>query len=431
MLCSVPEEHRVRQTIAAGLLCALGLLASCNRGAPPPPASESTAAPADRPWNVTVEPLTIPATGQSAHPHLTTSERGAILSWLEHRDTTATLKFSERVDGAWVPARTIAASDNWFISGADVPTVMRLRDGTLVATAYPATDVSNEGYDLQLVHSGDDGRTWSRAIAPHHDGTKTQHGFATLFELPDRGLGLVWLDGRDQVLNKTDPEGGSMALYYAAFDRGWKQTTEAVVNTRVCECCQTTAAMTDDGPVVAFRDRSPREVRDINVTRLEQGAWTQPRPLHVDGWQIDACPVNGPALSARGRTVAAAWFASTGDEGHAYAAFSADAGRTWSEPVRLDDAVALGHVDIELLDDGSAVASFVEFANRRAQLRIRRLLPSGERSVAVNVAGSGEGFVAGYPRLARHARELLLAWTETTQDGVSSQQVKVSRIVGE
>jgi hypothetical protein len=428
MLSSVPEVHRVRQTIAAGLLCALGLLASCNRAAPPPSESASKAAPVDQPWAVSVEPQTIPATGQSAHPHLTTSARGTILSWLEHRDTTATLKFAERMDGTWTPARTVASSDGWFISGADVPTVMRLRDGTLVATAYPATDVSVEGYDLQLTHSRDDGQTWSRAIAPHHDGTKTQHGFATLFELPDSGLGLVWLDGRDQVLNKTDPDGGSMALYYAAFDRGWKQTAEAVVNTRVCECCQTTAAMTDDGPVVAFRDRSPREVRDINVTRLEQGSWTQPRPLHVDGWQIDACPVNGPALSARGRTVAAAWFASTGDEGHAYAAFSADAGRSWTEPVQLDDAVALGHVDIELLDDGSAVASWVEFANRRAQLRIRRVRPSGERSAAVAVAGGGDGFVAGYPRLARHAKELLLAWTETTQDGVSSQQVKVSRV---
>ena len=41
--------------------------------------------------------------------------------------------------------------------------------------------------------------------------------------------------------------------------------------------------------------------RDINVTRLEQGKWTPERPLHVDGWQIDACPVNGPALAAGGR----------------------------------------------------------------------------------------------------------------------------------
>jgi hypothetical protein len=217
-----------------------------------------------------------------------------------------------------------------------------------------------------------------------------------------------------------------MGLYFASFDRNWKQTAEGGIDTRVCECCQTSVAVTDEGPVVAFRDRSPREVRDIHVTRLEQGKWTQARPLHVDGWQIDACPVNGPALSARGRAVAAAWFAATEEEGHAYSAFSADGGRSWTQPIRLDDAVSLGHVDIELLDDGSAVASWVEFANQRAQLRFRQVKPSAERSAAIVVAGTGEGSVAGYPRLARHGSDLVLAWTESTPGGVRSQQVKAA-----
>jgi hypothetical protein len=183
--------------------------------------------------------------------------------------------------------------------------------------------------------------------------------------------------------------------------------------------------MTPEGPVVAFRDRSPREVRDINVSRLAAGAWSQPRPLHVDGWQIEACPVNGPALSARGSTIAAAWFAAPGDEGHAFAAFSSDAGRTWSDPIRLDDGTSLGHVDVELLDDGSAVASWVEFADQRAQLRIRTVKPSAERSVAVTLAGTGEGYVTGYPRLARQGDELLLAWIESTASR-GSQQVKAA-----
>jgi hypothetical protein len=184
--------------------------------------------------------------------------------------------------------------------------------------------------------------------------------------------------------------------------------------------------MTDEGPVVAFRDRSPREVRDIHVTRLEGGTWTQPRPLHVDGWQIEACPVNGPALAARGRNVAAAWFAVTDEEGHAYAAFSTDAGRTWGDPIRLDDAVAMGHVDVEWMEDGAAVASWVEFVNQRAQIRVRRVEPSGRRSVAHLIAGTGAGSVAGYPRLAAANGELILAWTETSGGGVSSQQVKAA-----
>jgi hypothetical protein len=426
----------VRHSITACLIIGATLLSpSCRRGEQPAPGGGSEAASEDSPWTVTVEPLQIPVEGHTAQPQLTSSERGLLLSWLEHRDTTATLKFAERLstrpeggesaNGQWSPARTVASSDNWFVSWADVPTVIRMSDGTLVATAYPATDASIEAYDLQLSYSRDEGKTWARPIAPHHDGTTTQHGFATLFELAG-GLGLVWLDGRDQELNKADPDGGSMGLYYASFDRAWKQTAEDVVNTRVCECCQTTVAVTDEGPVVAFRDRSPREIRDINVTRLADGKWTQPRPLHVDGWQIEACPVNGPSLSARGRSVAAAWFAVTDDEGHAFAAFSQDAGRTWGEPIRLDDEVSLGHVDIEMLDDGSAVASWVEFTNQRAQLRIRQVKASGARSTPAVIAGTGDGYLSGYPRLARQGGELVLAWTESSQDGVTSQQIKAA-----
>src|SRR5688572_17214003 len=235
--------------MAAALMAAVMMGSACSRDEAPAPVAENAAAPKDAPWAVTVEPLQVPATGQSAQPNLTVTANGVILSWLEHADSKATFKFSDRPEaasgaaGGWSPARTIASSDNWFISGADVPTVMRMSDGTLVATAYPATDPLIEAYDLRLSYSRDEGKTWTRAIAPHHDGTKTQHGFATLFELPDSGLGLVWLDGRDQELNKTDPDGGAMGLYYASFDRNMKQTAEEIVNARVCECCQTTVAM--------------------------------------------------------------------------------------------------------------------------------------------------------------------------------------------
>ena len=43
--------------------------------------------------------------------------------------------------------------------------------------------------------------------------------------------------------------------------------------------------------------------------------------------------------------------------GHAYAAFSSDAGRTFGAPIRLDETSALGRVDVALLPDGSALAT--------------------------------------------------------------------------
>jgi hypothetical protein len=178
------------------------------------------------------------------------------------------------------------------------------------------------------------------------------------------------------------------------------------------------AVGTSEGALIAFRDRSDKEVRDIAVSRFENGRWTDATPVHNDNWEVYGCPVNGPALSARGRQAAAAWFTVKNDQGQAYAALSTDAGRTWGTPVRLDDAASLGRVDIEVLDDGSAVATWVEYADRRSQLRMRRIEASGIRSEAASVAGGIEGGDSGgFPQLARHGDELVFAWTESAVEG--------------
>jgi hypothetical protein len=172
--------------------------------------------------------------------------------------------------------------------------------------------------------------------------------------------------------------------------------------------------------LTAFRDRSAEEIRDIKVSRLDSGKWTPELALHDDNWKIDACPINGPALSARGRQVAAARFAAPNDNGRAFAAFSQDAGKTWSQPIRVDDEASLGKVGIEMLDDGSAIASWVEFANGKSLFKVRHVTPSGQRSAAADVPGAGR--VSGYPRMTRAGNELILAWTE----GDGSQQVKAA-----
>jgi hypothetical protein len=100
------------------------------------------------------------------------------------------------------------------------------------------------------------------------------------------------------------------------------------------------------------------------------------------------------------------------DQPRAYAAFSTDAGRTFGPPVRLDDTGSLGRVDIELLPDGSAAAAFVEYADQKAQFRVRRVTRSGGKSTAVNVAGIEGTRASGYPRAAVHRDEIVFAWTE-------------------
>jgi hypothetical protein len=161
---------------------------------------------------------------------------------------------------------------------------------------------------------------------------------------------------------------------------------------------------------VAFRNRSAAEVRDIYVTRLANGAWSAPLNVHADGWKIDACPINGPSVAARGRDVAVAWFTAKNDQGQAFVAFSHDAGRTFSAPARVDDAGSFGRLGVQLLDDGSAAVMWIEKSSPRTQMRVRVISAAGTRSAPVTVADT-EG--SRYPRMMRRGDELLFAWTDT------------------
>jgi len=381
-------------------------------------------------WPLRVESLTSPAAAGSAQPQLSVSARGVLLSWVESAGKNATLKFSERTSAGWSAPVTVASGTDWFVNWADVPSVVRLADGTLAAHWLQRSGPDTYAYDVRLSYSRDGGKTWAPSFTPHHDGTKTEHGFASLFQMPGSGLGLVWLDGRNMKSGHEGAGGdhgsGDMSLRFASFGRDWKPTADTALDLRTCECCPTAAAVTSEGPIVAYRDRAPGDVRDILVTRLEKGKWTEPAPVFADGWQFPACPVNGPALSARGPNVAIAWFQAKDGNPKAFAAFSSDAGRTFGPPQRLDREGSLGRVDIELLPDGSAAAAYIDVTANHAEFRVRRLHPSGTPSASITIANLANNRSSGYPRMALSGDELVFAWVD--RDNGSSVKTASARL---
>ena len=397
---------------AAVLLCVLTLAITPARG-------RLQVASAGANWPPSVTVVASPAAPNSAQPQLSALGDRVVLSWVERSGDRATLRFSERTDSGWTEARTVASGANWFVNWADVPSVIPLQHESMAAHWLQKSASSTYAYDLRLAFSRDRGRTWAASVTPHHDGTRTEHGFGSLFPMPGQGLGVVWLDGRQMKEGAHEGmDAGDMSLRSAIFDPDGNQVSEMLIDDRVCECCPSAAAVTADGPIVAYRNRTSDEIRDIYVSRLVGGTWTEGLAVHNDNWRIAACPVNGPALSARGRDVAIAWFTAVGDEGHVYVAFSSNAGDTFGLPVRIDDAGAVGRVDVELLADGSAAVSWIEFADQRSEVRIRRAERNGSRSVSLAVSGIASGRSSGYPRLARRGNELIFAWTEP---GVTSQ----------
>ena len=374
-------------------------------------------------------PIATPAAANSAQPQLSVSKRGVLLSWIERTGDLATLKFSERTSTGWTAAQTIASGRDWFVNWADVPSVLRLPSGAIVAHWLQKSGPSTYSYDVRLSHSTDDGKTWSASYLPHHDGTRTEHGFASLFPMGE-GFGLVWLDGRAMKSGEGhDGHGaGAMSVRFAQFDKSFKQIAEEAVDTRVCECCPTAAAVTAEGIITAYRDRSNEEIRDNYVSRFVNGKWTAPQPVFNDNWKIAACPVNGPALSAVGRNVAMTWFTVKQEQGQAYLAFSDDAGATFRQPIRVDDGGSLGRVDVELLPDGAALATWIEFADQRAQFRARRIDRNGTRSAAVTVAGIAGSRASGYPRAAIAGRDVVFAWTESVAGGGLQVRTAAARV---
>ena len=374
----------------------------------------SQANPTGAGWRLNVTPLASPAAVNSGQPQLSALGNRVVLSWIERSGESAALRFSERTDEGWSAAQTVASGTNWFVNWADVPSVIPLQHESMAAHWLQKSASSTYAYDLRLAFSRDRGRTWSAAVTPHHDGTRTEHGFGSLFPMAGQGLGVVWLDGRQ--MKEGGHEGmdaGNMSLRSAMFGPDGNQASEMLIDDRVCECCPLATAVTADGPIVAYRNRTTDEIRDIYISRMVEGKWTEPRAVHHDNWRIAACPVNGPALSANGRDVAIAWFTAVGDEGHVYTAFSSNAGETFGQPIRIDDVGAVGRVDVELLADGSAAVTWIEFAEQRSSFRIRRAERGGARSASMAVSAIAAGRSSGYPRMARRGNELLFAWVET------------------
>lgn len=362
-----------------------------------------------------VSMLESPAGQGSAEPNLATGPDGRVyLSWLEPAaDSAFELRFAALDGDRWSEPRTIARGSDWFVNWADFPSIVVLPDGRLAAHYLQRNPSAEKGYhyDVRIVQSADGGASWSEPVMPHRDGVPAEHGFVSLFAARGDSLGAVWLDGR-----KSHPKHGGtqeMTLRYTTLAADGSLGTEVVVDQRICDCCQTSLAHASSGPVVVYRDRTTDEIRDIYVTRLVNGAWTEGRPVHRDNWNIAACPVNGPSVSADGDRVAVAWFTAARDTAKVQIAFSDDAGAAFGAPIRVDAGEPAGRVDVELLPEGGALVSWIErVGSDAAEVRARYVGPTGEMGQPITVASSSGERASGFPRMVRAGDRIVFAWTE-------------------
>jgi hypothetical protein len=378
--------------------------------------------------SVAVREFASPAGPSSLAPNLIADSRGRVfLSWVEKRgDKGHALRFSVLEKERWSEALTISEGENWFVNWADFPSMVALEDGTLAAHWLVKSGPGTYAYDVKVALSRDGGKTWSKPMTLHRDQTETEHGFVSMVPGAGNQVGAVWLDGRNFKSaggHSHGPSPNEMTLRYTTVDASGKLSEEILLDGRVCECCQTGAAMTAEGAVVVYRDRSSNEVRDISVVRNVKGRWTKPRSLHEDGWRIEGCPVNGPAIDGDGRRVAVAWFTAVGDRPRANVAFSTDAGATFGGALQFDDGAPLGRVDVELLTDGAALVVWLERGAKGGIIKARRVASAGARAQSFVVADTSAARSSGFPRIARAGDDVIFAWT----DASTPSRVRVAR----
>jgi hypothetical protein len=394
----------------AAVIAAAGLLA-CQPQLPPADLAPGTG---DDPRPMGATEIAVPAPEGASLPMLTsTADGGLLLGWTEPVAGGHRIRFAERRGNHWSEPRTIAESERLFVNWADTPSLLVLPDGRLAAHWLVKTGPRGYDYEIRLATSGDGGRTWSPPVVPHRDGVDAEHGFVSLFPQGD-ALGLVWLDGRATAGGHPHDGPGATALRHASLAADGALSQETVIDARVCDCCQTGAAVSDGRVVVVYRDRGEDERRDISFARLEAGAWSAPAELGRDGWIMPACPVNGPQLAARGPRVAAAWFTSAGGTARVRFALSTDAGKSFPHHVDLDVDAPLGRVDVGWLADGGALVTWLRpLPPKSGQVVARRVSPEGAPGEQVVVGVTGAARSSGFPRLEVMGDTAFVAWTDS------------------
>lgn len=359
----------------------------------------------------------------SGEPNLyVTADGRVVITWLEPvthdpDDRRHALRVAVRADGRWSNPRTIVESDDLFVNWADFPSLIELPDGTWLVHWLQKVAPRTYAYHVKLALSKDQGATWSAPFSPHRDDSPTEHGFVAMVPWVDGGA-LVWLDGRQMTGEGGTGKGegehtmGAMTLRFTTVRSDGALGADVLLDDRTCECCQTALARTASGLVAAYRDRSEGEIRDIAVVRYLNGSWMAPKHVANDAWHYPGCPVNGPALSAAGDTVAIAWFTAAAQQPRVYVAFSTDGGAVFGAPVRVDQGRPIGRVDIALLPDGAALVSWLEAAGEDgAEVRARRVQRSGRADASWRIATTSAARFSGFPRLAAVGDEIVFAWT--------------------
>ncbi|MEZ5404174.1 MAG: hypothetical protein R2729_31130 [Bryobacteraceae bacterium] len=349
-------------------------------------------------------------------PFLTNGPDGAVyLSWTEPTGAGAhALRLARWRGSRWSSAETIAEGRNWFVNWGDFGSVTVRPDGSMLAHWLVRAEGGGQyGYGIRVAMREATRPVWRDVHAMSRDEKVDYAGFLTfapgtgaaVYLSPPAQQGAVAAHGGEHEHRKT--------VRFIEFDASGSVSRDQELDADVCSCCQTALAKTAYGWIAAYRDHAPGEIRDIAVTRLRNGRWTKPEPLHRDGWNINGCPTDGPSIASNRGGLAIVWLTRAGGEARVQAALSGDDGLRFRRPIRLDGGNPLGRPAIQKFDTESYLATWLEkTGDDGVEIRLRKVAVSGELSRPVVLTRVPVGRASGFPKIALTGNRILIAWRD-------------------
>lgn len=357
-----------------------------------------------------------PIMDNSSLPYLFLDGKELLLSFVSEKDSLSTLYYSKLIDGSWSTPEEIISGTDWFVNWADYPQIAKNGEN-YIAHILQKSDIATYAYDV-MVTQKQEGGAWSSPFKIHSDTTKTEHGFVSYTPFGESQFLVSWLDGRNTSGGHHDHHGGAMTLRAAIVNPEGSLENEFLLDESVCDCCQTSSAMTSKGPVVVYRDRTETEIRDISIVRFDDEKWTEPLPVHNDNWEIAGCPVNGPRVAAFDENVAVAWFTAAGLESKVNLAFSLNNGKDFEEPIRIDTGNPLGRVDVAFINHQNAIVCWMEDEGDQTTVNFRKVNLKGQKEELFILTKTSDSRASGFPQMAVLNGNVYFAWTSFEDDTI-------------
>jgi BNR repeat-like domain len=191
--------------------------------------------------------------------------------------------------------------------------------------------------NVRFARSLDGGKTFSPATSINSDAAlqPAGHAFQSVTVDAKGRIYVTWIDER----NKKSGDRGAEIWMSTSTNEGRTFSPDRRVLGDVCECCRTHLQIDASGRMFLSYRTVPASgpmFRDIVLAVSQDGGKTFTKTIvNEDGWEVNACPVAGPALSVDSEgEVAITWFTGGGDRPGLYYASSSDHGTSFS-PRRL------------------------------------------------------------------------------------------------